>query len=264
MTTTGGKARLKDKKLFLFDLDGVLLKGKENPVKLGGTRVFKKIKSQGKRLFVVTNNSTDTVETVYRRLRGQGIPVALDEILTSTRLTAEYILKRFGKVDFFLVGEAGFQEELERAGLRKTRDSKADVVAVGLDRKLTYTKLDRAVRMARQGAHIVATHPSPVYMFKQGPAVGVGPIFKAIEDGAEKRGVSIGKPSPLMFKMAMRLAGSTVGETVMVGDQEDTDVIGAAKVGMDSILVLTGVYDGKTKTKATMVIKKVDDLADYI
>jgi len=256
--------QLKDKKLFLFDLDGVLLKGKEKPIKVGGTIVFDRIRSQGKKLLVLTNNSTDTVETVFHRLGSLGIPVGLDEVLTSTRLTAEYIANRYGKASFFLVGEAGFEKELKRVGLRKARGSRADVVVVGLDRRLTYAKLDKAVRLARGGAHIVACHPARLYMFKRGPAMGVGPIMKAIEYGAEKRGVSVGKPSTVMFELAMRRSGCTARQTVMVGDQEDTDVEGASKAGIDSILVLSGLYDGKAKTKAIGVVENVDDLGDYI
>jgi len=255
---------LRDKKLFLFDLDGVLLKGKERPIKLGGTRVFEKIRSHGKRLLVLTNNSTDTVEAVSRRLRSQGIPVEPEEVLTSTRLTAEYIADRYGKASYYLVGETGFEDELKRAGLRKARGKKADVVVVGLDRSLTYAKLDRAVRLARNGAHIVGCHPARLYMYKRGPAIGVGPILRAIEYGANKRGVSVGKPSPVMFQIAMRRSGCKPSETVMVGDQEDTDVEGASRAGIDSVLVLSGVYDGKTKTKAIGVIGNVDDLIRYI
>ncbi len=255
---------LSGKRLFLFDLDGVLLKGRDTPVKIGGTRVFERIRSQGKMLRIITNNSTDSVGTVHRRLNAHGIAVAKDEILSSARTTAEYIAKRYGRATYFLVGESGFADELDSVGLTRTRGSKADVVAIGLDRKLTYRKLDKAVQLARGGSHIVANHSAMLYMSRNGPAITVGPILKAIEWGSGKKGFAVGKPSPFMFEVAMKQTGCTKGETVMIGDQEDTDVEGAHRTGIDSILVRTGVYDGKAKTKATAVIGSVDELAELI
>jgi HAD superfamily hydrolase (TIGR01450 family) len=255
---------LSGKRLFLFDLDGVLLKGKENPTRIGGAGVFERIRSRGKKLQVVTNNSTDAVHTVLKRLGAQGIALEEDELLTSARVTAEYIASRYPGATYFLVGEHGFAEELDRLGLRRTRGSKADVVAIGLDRRLTYWKLDRAVRAARAGADIVAAHSARLYMSKKGPAITVGPILRAVECGSGRRGFAVGKPSPLMFETAMKRAGCTRSETVMIGDQEDTDVEGARRAGIDSILVRTGVYDGRTRTKATAVIASVDELADAI
>jgi ribonucleotide monophosphatase NagD (HAD superfamily) len=235
---------LSGKKLFLFDLDGVLLKGKESPVKIGGPRILAKIRSQGKKLMIITNNSTDTVESVLSRLGSQGIEIGDDEILTSARITAEYIANKYGRVTYFLIGERGFSQEL--------------------DRSLTYRKLDKAVQLARGGAHIIANHSARLYMYKSGPAIAVGPILKAVEYGAQKRGLAVGKPHPLMFETAMKRMGCTRKETVMIGDQEDTDVDGAIASGIDSILVMTGVFDGKTKTRAKAVIDTVDQLADYI
>jgi HAD superfamily hydrolase (TIGR01450 family) len=255
---------LSGKKLFLFDLDGVLLKGKESPIKIGGARVFGKIRSQGKRLCIVTNNSTDTVQTVLKRLSAQGIDVEEDEVLTSARLTAQYIARTYGRATYFLVGEQGFADELDRAGLKRTRGGRADVVAIGLDRRLTYWKLDRAVQVARGGADIVAAHAARLYMSKRGPAITVGPMLRAVESGSSKRGFAVGKPAPLMFEAAMKRSGCTKRETVMIGDQEDTDVEGANRAGIDSMLVRTGVYDGVTRTKATAVIGSVDELAELL
>jgi HAD superfamily hydrolase (TIGR01450 family) len=213
---------------------------------------------------VITNNSTDTVEAVLARLRSQSIHIRDDEILTSARVTAEYIAAKYGKARYFLVGERGFGLELDRVGLKRVYDGKADVVAIGLDRRLTYAKLDKAVQHAIGGAHIVANHSARLYMYKKGPAIAVGPILKAVEWGAQKKGFVVGKPHPLMFETAMAQAGCTRRQTVMVGDQEDTDVEGARRAGIDSILVLTGVFDGRTETKADAVIASVDDLARYI
>ncbi len=255
---------LKKKKLFLFDLDGVLLKGKERPVRIGGTKLVKKIRERGGKLFVLTNNSTDTVETVHARLKKVGIPIRTEEILTSARLTAEYARAKFGKATYFLIGEAGFEEELRRQGLRRTLGSRASVLLVGLDRRLTYRKLDAAVKVARNGAEIVATHAAAMYMSRDGPAIAVGPILRAVEYATGKRGVAVGKPSPLMFNIALDKAGCDKDDAVMVGDQEDTDIIGATRAGIDSVLVLSGVADGKARTRAKAKVGNVDELADYL
>jgi 4-nitrophenyl phosphatase len=255
---------IRDKKLFLFDMDGVLLKGKDRPVKIGGSKVIEKLRAGGKKPLVVTNNSTDTVEAVWKRLDDQGIKLRKDEVLTSARLTAEFIARRYGKAKYFLVGEGGFEQELNSVGLKRTHGLDAEVVAVGLDRRLTYSKLDRAVQLARMGAHIVASHSARLYMYRRGPAVAVGPILRAIEYGSSRKGFAVGKPSPLMFEVAMEMSGYSKRETIMIGDQEDTDIDGARRAGIDSVIVRTGVYDGKRKTKARWVIDNVDDLADLV
>jgi len=255
---------LKRKKLFLFDLDGVLTAGKESPVKLGGTKVMNKIRaSKGKRFFVVTNDSTDTVETVLERLRRFDIPVRYEEILTSAKLTAHYVARRYPKGTYFMVGERGLEEELNKEGLHRTKGTKADVVVVGLDRWVTYGKLDRAAEVARNGASIVACHTAKLYMYKNRVAMAVGPLVRAIEFASNKRAVAIGKPSRLMFELALEKAGCKPQDAVMVGDQEETDIVGAKKMGMTSVIVKTGVFSrGETKTQADAVVETVDDVAD--
>lgn len=257
---------LSRKKLFLFDLDGVLTAGKESPVKLGGTKVIKKIRARkGRRLFVLTNDSTDTVETVLERLQRFDIPVKYEEILTSAKLTAQYVAKRYPQGTYFLVGERGLEEELNKEGLKRTRGRKADVVVVGLDRWLTYNKLDKAGEVARNGASIVACHYAKLYMYRNRVAMAVGPIVRAIEFASDKKAVAIGKPSRLMFELALEKAGCGPKDAVMVGDQEETDILGAKKMGITSIIVKTGVFSrGETKTQADAVVETVDDVAEGI
>ena len=151
------KGLLGAKKLFLFDLDGVFYKGKESRVKIGGTRAIQALRERGKKLFILTNNSTDSTETVYSRLRDFGIPVRREEVLTSGLLTAEYLSDRHGRVTYFLVGVGGLESEMRRFGHRRTVGVSADFVVVGLDLNITYGKLDLAARLAWNGAAIIAT-----------------------------------------------------------------------------------------------------------
>ena len=85
---------LRKKDLFLFDLDGVFYRGKENRERIGGTRAVEALRGSGKKLFLLTNNSTDSIETIHTRLIEFDIPVKREEILTSALLTAEYLSKK--------------------------------------------------------------------------------------------------------------------------------------------------------------------------
>ena len=258
------KLDLSKKKLILFDLDGVFYKGKEKPVKIGGTRVVRKLRELGKMLFLLTNNSTDSVSTVHSRLARLQIPIRKEEILTSGLLTAEYLSREYGRVSYYLIGEKGLQNEMRGFGHTKTEGEVADFVVIGLDRRLTYEKLDHAARVVRNGARIVATHASRVYMYKRGPALAAGPIVRAVEYATGEKAIVIGKPALPMFKLALKRAKCGPRDAIMIGDQVDTDIDGATAAGIDSILVATGVDRSIRGTGALAAVSNVDDLTDYM
>ncbi|MGA8905255.1 MAG: HAD-IIA family hydrolase [Candidatus Bathyarchaeia archaeon] len=254
-------------KVFFFDLDGVLSVGKENPRYLGGREVLNKIKSQGKRSFILTNDSTHTRHEIHQNLAALGFTFELEEILTSSFLTANYLTQKYGKASFFLIGENGLKRELEAAG-HQERQQSPQVVVVGLDRGLTYEKLDDALRSLRGGVQLVGSYGGAVYMNDHGPALSAGPIIKALEYGSSKKAVMIGKPSPRMFRLALRLAHEKPSNAVMIGDQMETDLLGAHRAGVYTVLVLTGVESRETisssKIKPDLVIQTVDDLLTYL
>jgi HAD superfamily hydrolase (TIGR01450 family) len=259
--------KFKTIRVFLFDLDGVLSVGKENPRYLGGREVVAKIRSSGRKVAVLTNDSTHTRREIHNNLLSLGFNFDYEEILTSSYLTATYLTQRFGKARFFLVGEKGLKIELEAAGHIAT-EKDPDVVVVGFDRQLTYNKLDCALQLLRNGALLIGSYVGAVYMSDHGPALSAGPIIKALEYGAGRRAIMIGKPSPRMFRLALRLANEKPTNAVMVGDQSETDLLGARRAGVHTILVLTGVENRETlrisKMKPDMVIETVDGLLKHL
>ena len=253
-------------RIFFFDLDGVLSIGKENPQYLGGRELIAKVKSSGRKTALLTNDSTHTRTEIQQNLSKLGFSFDLQEILTSSYLTALYLTKRFEKAGFFLVGEEGLRRELETAGHYQTED-RPNVVVVGFDRKLTYEKLDKALHLLKNGAFLVGSYGGAVFMSDSGPALSAGPIIKALEYASGKRAIMIGKPSPRMFRLALGQAKEKPSKAVMVGDQIETDILGAKRAGVHTILVLTGVENretiGRSKIKSDMIIESLDDLMKY-
>jgi ribonucleotide monophosphatase NagD (HAD superfamily) len=78
----------------------------------------------------------------------------------------------------------------------------------------------------------------------------------------------IGKPSPRIFRLALERLGEKAARAVMIGDQIETDLLGAHRAGVRTILVLTGVENQETirrsKAKPDQVISTVDDLVDLL
>jgi HAD superfamily hydrolase (TIGR01450 family) len=249
-------------------MDGVLSIGKEKQRYLGGRDLISKIKSLGKKTYVLTNDSTRIREEIHHNLANLGFDFKLEDILTSSYLTALYLSHRFRrKTSFFLVGENGLLRELEAAG-HQFSESNPEVVVVGLDRRLSYNKLDIALHFLRNGAILVGSYGGAVYMSDKGPALSAGPIIKALEYGSGKKAAMIGKPSPRMFELALKRANESARYAVMVGDQIETDLVGARKANVHTVLVLSGVETRDTIRRSTirpeLVIENVDELTRFL
>ena len=98
-------------------------------------------------------------------------------------------------------------------------------------------------------------------MSENGPALSAGPIIKALEYGSHRKAVMIGKPSPRMFRLALKLAREEAKYAVMVGDHP-IDVQAGKRVGMKTVGVLTGRTKNEEfeKAGADYVLKEASDV----
>ncbi len=246
--------------ILLVDLDGVVYRGAV-PIP-GVAAVLSDRAARGDTVVYVTNNAMTYRADYVIRLAGLGAPVTADRVVSSARATALYLVEpaMVPPVRRVLtVGAEGLERECRDAGLEvvaaaeaATREAeegidgweaagRPDAVVVGLDPRFTYEKLAVAVRCVRNGARFVATNRDPVYPTEMGTRPGAGAIVAAIEAGAEVTPISIGKPAPLLLEMAIRAAGGTRAEAVMVGDGLATDLAAANGLGIPCVLMLTGV-----------------------
>ena len=108
-----------------------------------------------------------------------------------------------------------------------------------------FKTLNEIFIQVHKGADLIAMQKNRYWITKEdGLLLDVGPFVKAIEYAAEKKALLIGKPSPLYFKSALKLLRVPEDEKfIMVGDDLETDILGAQNLGAKSILV----YTGKTK-----------------
>jgi 4-nitrophenyl phosphatase len=120
-------------------------------------------------------------------------------------------------------------------------DGAAPYVVVGMDRGLTWDKLARATINIRAGAAFIGTHPDTTLPSPQGLTHGNGAILAALKAATNVEPMIMGKPEPLMYQQAMARLGGQASDTVALGDRLETDILGAVRAGIRSILVLSGV-----------------------
>lgn len=230
--------------ILVFDLDGVIYRG-ETPVP-GAIPTLLHLSAAGHRLFFLTNNSTRSRRDYADKLIRMGYPATPAQVMTSAYATGLYLREHGAEGQrVFIIGEHGLAEEMTLAGLAVVpleSDERVDYVVVGLDRSLTFAKLQRAFAEVRGGATFIATNQDPTYPMEEGREIpGGGSMVAALQYALGVAPIAIGKPEPYTLQEILRLAGGRPEEAVMVGDRLDTDIRVGRRVGLTTVLPLTGV-----------------------
>jgi glycerol 3-phosphatase-2 len=177
------------------------------------------------------------------RLLGLGVPVTGEQILTSGSVLASVIHDQHGDGAItYVVGSPALKVELERAGLVVVDGLNirgAAAVAVGAHGGFNYDELRSAAQAVHRGAKLYAAGRDATFPMPDGPWPATGAVLAAVETAAKATALVVGKPETPMFELALsRLTGCE--RIAVVGDSLESDILGAARVGLLSILVLTG------------------------
>jgi len=242
---------------FLFDGDGVLYKEDKS---LPGTIEFLQfLQEMKKQIVILTNNSTKTREEFQKKLSTMGIEISIENILSSSYLTAKCLSEEKPGAIIYAIGEEGLKQELRSFGLdvvnswqeKNTEDifdfkmSNIDFVVTGMDRALTYVKLARAMNILQnKEVKFIATNSDITFPTAQGLIPGGGAMITILEQLTSRKIERIvGKPQPLMYKTALDIAQTPKEKAMMFGDRIETDIVGAINFGIKTCLVLSGVTD---------------------
>lgn len=227
------------KKGFLIDMDGVIYKGNE-PIP-GAVKFINKLKENGYPFLFLTNNSQRTSRDVCYKLRKIGFQVNDEDIFTCAMATARYLATRKENGTAYVIGEGGLLNEMHKAGYSIVEDH-PDFVIIGEGRTIMLESVDKAINMVMEGSKLIATNLDPNCPVANGKyRAGCGAFVAMIEVATGKQAFSVGKPSPVMMRMARKTLGLGTDETIMIGDTMGTDILGAGSMGFTTVLTLSGV-----------------------
>ncbi len=218
---------------WVIDLDGVLWL-LDDPIP-GSVEAVAMLLNAGVAVTFATNNSLLTKTQYQDKLDRIGVDSSRVNIISSS-MAAATLVKPGEKV--YVIGGDGLTEALSAVGVEVVESSNVDVVVVGWDRDINYSKLARATRALRSGARFIATNSDPIYPTPQGPLPGAGSIVAAVATAGGFPPIFAGKPEAAMANAVRAAIGQP---TLMVGDRLETDGKFAQAMQCPFALVMSGI-----------------------
>jgi 4-nitrophenyl phosphatase len=229
---------MKSYKGYLIDLDGTMYRGTEQIAEAAG--FINDLRKRDIPYLFVTNNSSRTPAQVADKLRSIGISTEDDQVFTTSMATANYIAEQKKGASVYVVGEEGIIEALKEKGMKLVEEH-PDFLVMGIDRGINYEKLSKACLAVRNGAVFISTNGDIAIPTEQGLLPGNGSLTSVVSVSTQVQPIFIGKPESVIVEQALRVLGVPKEETVMVGDNYDTDILAGINAGIDTLLVHTGV-----------------------
>jgi NagD protein len=226
------------KKTYLIDMDGVLVHGER--VIPGAQEFIGRLNEGGHKYLILTNNSRYTPDDLQHRLNASGIPVDKTHLYSSAMATAAFVQTQRPGGSAYVLGGTGLYQALTEAGYSLT-DYNPDYVILGETDSYSYDRIIRASQLIMAGVPFIATNPDPSGPTETGIIPGCGAVASLLQTATGYIPYYVGKPNPLIMRLALRYLEEHSQNAVMVGDRMDTDIKVGLESGLETILVLSGV-----------------------
>lgn len=245
---TRSRLGLRETRGFIFDLDGCVWTG--DVLIPGAAEVLALLRSQGRALTFLTNNSRARAATLQAKLERLGIQAGVTEVLTPLEILGGVLDSHVGPGSRVLaIGGPELEAAVVDHGhslVPTGRYREAQAVVVGNDFDFSYERLTAASRAVAGGAAFLTPNLDARLPLEGDDFLpGCGAIVEAVAAAAGVRPLVVGKPEPPLFELALARMRLTAAGAAMVGDSVDSDIRGARRVGLTAVLLAPrGGLDG--------------------
>ena len=222
---------------YLIDMDGVVYRG--NKLIPGADRFIQILLEKEIPFLFVTNNSQRSRCDVVLKLTQMGIDVENEHIFTCAISTARFLASQKPNGSAYVIGDAGLLTALHDHGYA-INEADPDYVVVGEGRLLNFEVLEKALKLIINGSKLIATNLDPNCPTDSGLRPGCGSTVSFLETASGRQAFSVGKPSPIMMRMARKELNLRTAEVTMIGDTMETDILGGLQMGYRTVLVYSG------------------------
>jgi NagD protein len=174
-----------------------------------------------------------------------GIEVDESVFYTSALATASFLAAQKPHGSAYIIGEAGLINALYNEGYTMNNYD-PDYVVVGDTASYSFEKVSHAINLVLKGAKLIGTNPDITGPIEDGIIPATKALIAPIEISTGKKAYFVGKPNPLMMRIALKLIECSTEDSVIIGDRMDTDIIAGIESEIDTLLVLSGISTRET------------------
>jgi phosphoglycolate/pyridoxal phosphate phosphatase family enzyme len=249
---------------YVFDLDGTVYLG--DALLPGARRTIQTLRRAGRRIVFVSNKPVATRQSYADKLTRLGVPTPVEDIVNSSQVLARWLTTHAPGARVYPIAEQVLIDELVAAGMVLVdKPGEIEYVIASFDRTFVYRKLQIAFDAIRAGARLIASNADAYCPVPGGGEPDAAAIIAAIEACTGCRNELVaGKPSALMARTAMDLLGTAPGESIMVGDRVETDILMGQRAGMWTAMPLTGATTldrlARSEVQPDYVLERLDEL----
>jgi len=242
-------------KIIFFDAFGVLKN--YNGLVPGIEKTFDYLASQNKEYYIVTNDASRSPQELAETYHKMGLKaITQDRIVSSGMLAKEYLDLKVNNGIVAYLGTNSSAHYIDSSGLHTLPVSAINYTNIDQVNALVllddegfnwFDDLNKTINLLRKRtipAIVANTDNTYPLSGNNEVAIAIGGIASMIESIVGKRFIRFGKPDSQLFMFAYDLIRArmdiTKRDILMVGDTLHTDIIGANKFGLDTVLVLTG------------------------
>ena len=225
---------------WLLDLDGTVYRGER--LIPGADRTIAALRAAGRRVAFLSNKPLQTRADYAAKLTRLGVPAEPDDVINSSLVLARHLRERDPGAPVFVIGEPPMIEEMRAHGFEVRGDERVRWVVIAFDRTFDYAKLNVALQAVKGGARRIATNPDRTCPVEGGEIPDCAGMIAAVEAVTDRRVEAIvGKPSPIILEVALASLGVPARDAAIVGDRIETDIVMGRRLGLGTVLVLSGV-----------------------
>ena len=229
--------------MYFIDVQGTLIEDNTKLPTRGAVAFIDHLNAQHIPYMVITNSTKNQSDEFLGYLNSIGLTIPREHYLDPLMMLESHIDKS-QKVAAY--GSEPFLEVVRSMGYLLDYTA-PNVILIAIKEDFTPDEYAQMIEFLLAGAQLIGMHETTLYVKNHKRYPGVGAILKMLEFATSSPYTVVGKPSIPFFEEALsRLAAQKAGvkfsDITIISDDVKGDLIGAQKLGMKGIFVLSGKY----------------------